>query len=266
MTDLDRDRSNGRTAVQQCWDYLNALPGCPWGIVSNFRTIRLYHREKGSLSYEEFALQELRDRAAVRRVLLPLRARRAAPLAHRPTAAGPRTAATRRPIARKSVGDKLYREYQWRRLELIEHLNRKEGKDLDEAIRIAQKLLDRIIFIAFCEDRELLPEKSAGSHADRGPHVQPCQEPGLGELPRSLHRHRQGRQGQAGRSPPSTAGCSPTIRRSTPWNWSRRSGPTPSPDSAITTSPRKSTSTSSGTSSSARSRNWKNSASAASSP
>lgn len=41
---------------------------------------------------------------------------------------------------------------------MIEHLSRKEGKSLDEAIRIAQKLLDRIIFIAFCEDRELLPE------------------------------------------------------------------------------------------------------------
>jgi hypothetical protein len=32
MTDLDRDRSNGRTAVQQCWDYINAVPGCIWGI------------------------------------------------------------------------------------------------------------------------------------------------------------------------------------------------------------------------------------------
>ena len=62
MTDLDRDRVNGRTAVQQCWDYLNAIPTCPWGIVSNFRTIRLYHREKGTLSYEEFDLQELRNR------------------------------------------------------------------------------------------------------------------------------------------------------------------------------------------------------------
>ena len=62
MTDLDRDRSNGRTAVQQCWDYLNAQPGCAWGIVSNFSTIRLYHREKGTLAYEEFSLQELRKR------------------------------------------------------------------------------------------------------------------------------------------------------------------------------------------------------------
>ena len=48
-TDLDRDKSNGRTAVQQCFDYLNALPDCPWGIVSNFSIIRLYHRTKGNL-------------------------------------------------------------------------------------------------------------------------------------------------------------------------------------------------------------------------
>ena len=29
--DLDRDKFNGRTPVQQCWDYLNALPGLPLG-------------------------------------------------------------------------------------------------------------------------------------------------------------------------------------------------------------------------------------------
>ena len=45
-TDLDHDKFNGRTPVQQCWDYLNALPDCPWGIVSNYRTIRLYHRDR----------------------------------------------------------------------------------------------------------------------------------------------------------------------------------------------------------------------------
>jgi hypothetical protein len=62
LIDLDRDRSQGRTAVQQCWDYLNALPECTWGIVSNFSTIRLYHRLRGTLAYEEFTLQELRVR------------------------------------------------------------------------------------------------------------------------------------------------------------------------------------------------------------
>ncbi|HEX3150333.1 MAG TPA: DNA methyltransferase [Gemmataceae bacterium] len=165
LTDLDRDRSNGRTAVQQCWDYLNALPACPWGIVSNFRTIRLYHREKGTLSYEEFTLQELRKRNRFdefyclfeRGGLLP-------------SVVGqqPRALALLRKTAERQrvVGDELYKSYQWRRLELIEHLHKEEGKDLDEAIRIAQKLLDRIIFIAFCEDRELLPEKTLQTTRD----------------------------------------------------------------------------------------------------
>jgi hypothetical protein len=159
LTDLDRDRSNGRTAVQQCWDYLNALPGCSWGIVSNFTTIRLYHHEKGTLSYEEFTLQELRRRERFNEFYCLfergglLRSR----VGQQPRA----LALLRRTVERqKEVGDNLYKEYQWRRLELIEHLYRREGKSLDQAIRIAQKLLDRIIFIAFCEDRELLPEKS----------------------------------------------------------------------------------------------------------
>ena len=58
-TDLDRDKFNGRTAVQQCWDYLNALPDCPWGIVSNFAITRLYHRDKTPLAYQEFHLKEM---------------------------------------------------------------------------------------------------------------------------------------------------------------------------------------------------------------
>ena len=61
-TNLDKDKFNGRTAVQQCWDYLNALPNCPWGIVSNFVTFRLYHRDKTPLVYQEFRLQDLSAR------------------------------------------------------------------------------------------------------------------------------------------------------------------------------------------------------------
>ncbi len=39
---LDRDRSSGRTAIQQCWDYLdNTSPECRWGIVSNVISFRL---------------------------------------------------------------------------------------------------------------------------------------------------------------------------------------------------------------------------------
>jgi hypothetical protein len=46
---------------------------------------------------------------------------------------------------------------------LITHLSGPErNSPFDKAIRVTQKLLDRIIFVAFCEDRELLPPKSLG--------------------------------------------------------------------------------------------------------
>lgn len=163
--DLDRDRFNGRTAVQQCWDYLNALPDCHWGIVSNFRTIRLYHKSRGNLNYEEFSLDELQDRERFNQFyclfqrdgLLPSR------LGQKPRA----DMLLVRTIERqRDVGDELYKFYQSQRVALIEHLHVKQRCDLDEAIRIAQKLLDRIIFIAFCEDRDLLPAKTLQNTRD----------------------------------------------------------------------------------------------------
>lgn len=57
------------------------------------------------------------------------------------------------------MGDELYNTYSRQRLSLIEHLHLQQGKSLDRALHIAQKILDRIIFVAFCEDRELLPAK-----------------------------------------------------------------------------------------------------------
>ena len=155
---LDRDRFNGRTPVQQCWDYLNALPDCPWGIVSNFVTFRLYHREKTPLAYEEFRLQDLRDLSKFRQFYC---------LFERGGLVRPRNGFELRALKllekteqrQRTVGDELYEMYSDHRARLIEHLHGKHKKSLDMAIFIAQRILDRIIFIAFCEDRELLPAR-----------------------------------------------------------------------------------------------------------
>ena len=59
---LDRDRSNGRTAVDQVWDYMvNTPPECRWGVVSNIVSFRLYERTSTKREYEHFSLQSLRD-------------------------------------------------------------------------------------------------------------------------------------------------------------------------------------------------------------
>ena len=157
--------------MQQCWDYLNALPGCTWGIVSNFCTIRLYNRERGTLSYEEFALQEFRKRQRFDEFYCLFE--RGGLLLGPGGAASRALELLQKTVDRQNaVGDDLYKEYHWRRLELIEHLQNREGKEFDEAIRIAQKILDRIIFIAFCEDRELMPKNTLkGARMDTRPYT-----------------------------------------------------------------------------------------------
>ena len=153
---LDKDKFNGRTAVQQCWDYLNALPECPWGIVSNFVTFRLYHRDKTPLAYEEFRLQELCDVRKFRQFYcLFERGGLVRPLPGYPLRALELLERTEN--RQREVGDQLYDQYSEERARLIEHLCHEKKKSRDRAIHVAQKILDRIIFIAFCEDRDLLP-------------------------------------------------------------------------------------------------------------
>jgi hypothetical protein len=158
--DLDRHRFNGRTPVQQLWDYLNVSPLSPWGIVSNIVSFRLYHRQKTPRAYELFTLQELRDAERFRQFYclfarggliptLPGQMPRALELLER---------TDQRQL---EVGAELYAKYSEQRVSLINHLmSRSHGKSLDQAIHAAQLLLDRIIFIAFCEDRRLLPPQS----------------------------------------------------------------------------------------------------------
>jgi hypothetical protein len=157
LTHLDRDRSSGRTAVQQLWDYLNAMPPtCVWGVVSNFTTIRLYHHAKGSQVYEQFRLKELaQDRQAFDRFYAVFETHGLLkPILHEP----PRAVGLLERSVRKQreVGDELYRYYSEHRRRLIEHLHREKHLPLAPAIRIAQKLIDRVLFIAFCEDRGLV--------------------------------------------------------------------------------------------------------------
>ena len=157
QTHLDRDRFNGRTPVQQLWDYLNAMPeSCRWGIVSNFTTIRLYDRASGTQTYEQFTLREMvEDQRAFERfyAIFELYG-----LVKKTIDEPPRAVRLleSRLQEQRQVGDNLYEYYSTHRLRLIEHLRRDRGVPPESAIRIAQKLIDRVLFIAFCEDRELI--------------------------------------------------------------------------------------------------------------
>ncbi|MDB5289657.1 MAG: hypothetical protein JWL69_898 [Phycisphaerales bacterium] len=156
-TDLDHDKFNGRTPVQQCWDYLNQLPDTKWGIVSNYVTIRLYHKESPARAYEEFTVADFRDEARFRQFFFIFE--RNGLLGNRVQRPRADSLLKQSEHRQAEVGEKLYEDYSNQRLALIKHLMDAHGKSQDKAIYIAQKILDRIIFVAFCEDRALLPER-----------------------------------------------------------------------------------------------------------
>jgi hypothetical protein len=166
---LDKDRPGGRTPVQQCWDYLAEVPECPWGIVCNCVSFRLYHRDHSPRVYELFTLQDLRKKEIFlqfywlfeRGGLLP------AGFGQVPRADQLLEWSNKK---QREVGDSLYEDYDRNRRSLIMYLTGPaHNKSLDEAIRIAQKLVDRIVFVAFCEDRDLLPERSLARAWDEVP-------------------------------------------------------------------------------------------------
>ena len=156
---LDRDRATrGLTPVEQCWGYLDNVAGCQWGIVSNFVTIRLYHRDKTRQAYEEFTLQDLRNLRRFREFYYLMEVGGLVrPKNQQPLRA--RWLIERSENRQREVGDSLYEKYSEQRHRLIQHLIEGGQRSRDQSISIAQKILDRIIFVAFCEDRGLLPEK-----------------------------------------------------------------------------------------------------------
>jgi type I restriction-modification system DNA methylase subunit len=157
---LDRDRQSGRTAVAQCWDYLvNTPPECRWGIVSNIVSFRLYERSSTKRAYEHFTLQSLRLFDTFKQFYVLFHRQG---LIDQSFLGPPRAVALLKKTTerQRKVGDDLYKAYSDNRTALISELHLKGKHPLEKAVEMAQRLFDRIMFIAFCEDRQLLPENT----------------------------------------------------------------------------------------------------------
>ena len=152
-----------KSPVQQVWEYAMDTPGCKFLLVSNMVEIRLYAVGHTRQVYERFEILELADSdAAYQRFRLLLSADH---LLSGETAKLLRESA----LAEKEITQKLYRDYKTWRINLLIALMQSTEKSAEELIEPVQKLLDRVLFVAFAEDRGLLPSKSlsqAWSHRD----------------------------------------------------------------------------------------------------
>ena len=146
-----------KTPVQQAWEYANDAVGAQWVIVSNQRTLRLYAVGRGRRDYEPFDLGRLDQSAELKRFVLLLGAEHL-------LSGGTRKLLERSLREDRDITDKLYKDYRELRENLLQFIRTHHTAiSAEDAIALAQKVLDRIIFIAFAEDTVLLPSDSIRS-------------------------------------------------------------------------------------------------------
>ncbi len=168
--DLDRPAPGRKeSAVDQGWRYANYTPDCHWIIISNYRELRLYHTNKTPAYYEKFLLVDLADLEEFKRFYFLLC--RTSFLPVKDVSTVDRLLATSEE-AQEEITKRLYEEYKQVRLNIVRDFRFRFGSKLDihnsdqVLIEKAQKTLDRILFIAFSEDRGLLPEKTIAKAHD----------------------------------------------------------------------------------------------------
>ena len=152
--DLDKIMpGRGVSPVQQAWDYAADAPGAKWVLVSNCLELRLYRFGRGREAQERFDLTRLDESEYLKRFLLVLEARRLL---------GSDTDAllSATDEALKEVTSQLYIDFRALRGRLVAFLmDSVDGPKLgrQKAIEVAQKLLDRVIFVAFACGNGMLP-------------------------------------------------------------------------------------------------------------
>jgi len=168
-TALDRSqkREGNLSPVQQAFKYKPQFKECNFVIATNFFEIRLH--KDNQLDYEQFTLDKLADPTndyfELKKFYYLLCADNFISKAGK-TKTEELLSEIR--VDQQKITKKFYEEYKLLRQELIKDIviNNKVQKNAKELLLIiekAQKIIDRIVFVCFCEDRYLLRENALQS-------------------------------------------------------------------------------------------------------
>ncbi|EIJ41549.1 type I restriction-modification system methyltransferase subunit [Beggiatoa alba B18LD] len=142
-----------KSPVQQAWEYAMDATGAQWVLVSNYVELRLYAVGYGRRVYETWDLSRLTEPLEYARLQLLLNAKQ---LLSGATADILRQSEQ----TEKEITNQLYADYTKLREKLLKTLAKDNPSiSASELIHLTQKILDRILFIAFAEDKGLLPNR-----------------------------------------------------------------------------------------------------------
>ena len=147
-----------RTPVEQAFNYAPKYgKNCQWVIVSNYKEIRLY-RSNDMTEYQVFFLEKLKDDLEFKKFIYILSFY--ALVGTEKKKAKTIELSEEYQKNQSEIEKKFYNEYKAIRLHIFENM-RKNNPAVNEntIIEKVQKLLDRFLFICFCEDKDLLPNE-----------------------------------------------------------------------------------------------------------
>lgn len=153
---LDRPFGGRRmSAVDQGYRYAINLP-CDWVIVTSIRQTRLYYKGADQQTYERFDTEALAaNDALLRKFVFLLGAERVVPTVGKCHLHALRDASE---SAGRELTKKFYLRYADMRQDAFVRLCRRNPEvPPPDILAATQKILDRVLFCAFCEDRGLLP-------------------------------------------------------------------------------------------------------------
>ncbi len=174
---LDRPFGGRRmSAVDQGYRYAINLP-CDWIVITSIRQTRLYYKGTDQYTYERFDTERFAsDDALLKKFVFLLGAERVVPPVGPCHLHGLRDASE---TVDRELTKKFYVGYADMRQDAFAQLCRANpGVSPHEILTGTQKLLDRVLFCAFCEDRGLLPANTiAQAYEHRDPyHPRPIWE------------------------------------------------------------------------------------------
>ena len=152
LRDLDSIMpGRNKTPVQQAWEYAMDAPGARWVLVSNYVEVRLYAVGYGRALYESWDLRKLTDPKEYARFHTLL-------CAENLLGGYTLQLLQESETVQEEITNALYGDYREVRVTLFRQLrDAHPDKTPRQILRLAQTILDRILFIAFAEDTGLLP-------------------------------------------------------------------------------------------------------------
>ena len=167
--DLDAKQSGygNLTPVEQAFGYLAKFDDCRWVIVSNFTTVCLYSKRRGQVYAHAFDVADLANPESLRLFLFLLGRERL--IAPPPQASAVDLLLEESCTREQAITRDFYALFTAVRSDLFGALCRDNPPpaDADQAehraehrvglLALTQKILDRVLFICFCEDTALLP-------------------------------------------------------------------------------------------------------------